>query len=83
MTRPRVLIVGAGGVFGSRLARLLARQGRFCLSLGGRYVPTDMPALSFLPWRRQFAASNGRLAVSGQQGIRQGAGGIAYFALHS
>lgn len=31
-----VLIVGAGGVFGSRLARLLARHGGYRLSLGGR-----------------------------------------------
>jgi NAD(P)-dependent dehydrogenase (short-subunit alcohol dehydrogenase family) len=31
-----VLIVGAGGVFGSRLARLLARRGGYRLSLGGR-----------------------------------------------
>ncbi|RYD88946.1 MAG: 3-beta hydroxysteroid dehydrogenase, partial [Sphingomonadales bacterium] len=31
-----VLIVGAAGVFGSRLARLLARRGGYRLSLGGR-----------------------------------------------
>ncbi len=31
-----MLIVGAGGVFGSRLARLLARRGNYRLSLGGR-----------------------------------------------
>lgn len=36
MTRPHVLIIGAGGVFGSRLARLLARRKTFQLSLGGR-----------------------------------------------
>ncbi|WP_395821025.1 DUF4166 domain-containing protein [Devosia sp.] len=36
MSRPHVLIVGAGGVFGSRLARLLARRQLFRLSLGGR-----------------------------------------------
>lgn len=34
--RAHVLIVGAGGVFGSRLARLLARRQVFRLSLGGR-----------------------------------------------
>jgi hypothetical protein len=36
MSRPHVLIVGAGGVFGSRLARLIARRQLFRLSLGGR-----------------------------------------------
>lgn len=36
MTRPHVLIVGAGGTFGSRLARLLARRQAYRLSLGGR-----------------------------------------------
>lgn len=36
MSRAHVLIVGAGGVFGSRLARLLARRQIFRLSLGGR-----------------------------------------------
>ena len=36
MSRPHVLIVGAGGVFGSRLARLLAQRQLFRLSLGGR-----------------------------------------------
>lgn len=36
MTRPLVLIVGAGGVFGSRLARLLAGRKRFGLILAGR-----------------------------------------------
>lgn len=36
MTRPHVLIVGAAGVFGSRLARLLAQRRSFRLSLGGR-----------------------------------------------
>jgi hypothetical protein len=38
-----VLIVGAGGVFGSRLARLLARRGGYRLSLGGRGEPRVMP----------------------------------------
>lgn len=36
MSGVHVLIVGAGGVFGSRLARLLARRGDYRLSLGGR-----------------------------------------------
>lgn len=36
MTRPHILIVGGGGVFGSRLARLLARRKAFRISLGGR-----------------------------------------------
>jgi hypothetical protein len=36
MSAVHVLIVGAGGVFGSRLARLLARRGGYRLSLGGR-----------------------------------------------
>ncbi len=36
MTRPHVLILGGGGVFGSRLARLLARRHAFRISLGGR-----------------------------------------------
>jgi len=44
VTPPHVLIVGAGGVFGSRLARLLARSGRFRLSLGGR-SPAKLTAL--------------------------------------
>lgn len=35
-TRAHVLIVGAAGTFGSRLARLLARRQTFRLSLGGR-----------------------------------------------
>ncbi|HEY9010688.1 MAG TPA: DUF4166 domain-containing protein [Devosia sp.] len=35
-TRAHVLIVGASGTFGSRLARLLARRQAFRLSLGGR-----------------------------------------------
>ena len=34
--RPHVLIVGAGGLFGSRLARLLARRQVYRISLGGR-----------------------------------------------
>jgi short subunit dehydrogenase-like uncharacterized protein len=34
--RRHVLIVGAGGLFGSRLARLLAERRRFRISLGGR-----------------------------------------------
>lgn len=45
MTRPHVLIVGAGGTFGSRLARLLAQAGRFQLSLGGR-SPGKLAALA-------------------------------------
>ncbi|MGV3576771.1 MAG: DUF4166 domain-containing protein [Devosia sp.] len=45
MTRPHVLIVGAGGTFGSRLARLLAQAGRFQLSLGGR-SPGKLAALT-------------------------------------
>lgn len=36
MSRPHVLIVGAGGLFGARLARLLADRRRYRLSLGGR-----------------------------------------------
>lgn len=36
MSRPHVLIVGGAGVFGSRLARLLARRKGFRVSLGGR-----------------------------------------------
>lgn len=38
-----MLIVGAGGVFGSRLARLLARRGGYRLSLGGRTESRVMP----------------------------------------
>lgn len=38
-----VLIVGAGGVFGSRLARLLARRGGYRLSLGGRTESRVIP----------------------------------------
>jgi hypothetical protein len=38
-----VLIVGAGGVFGSRLARLLARRGGYRLSLGGRSDSRVLP----------------------------------------
>lgn len=36
MKRPHILIVGGAGVFGSRLARLLARRQAFRVSLGGR-----------------------------------------------
>lgn len=36
MSRPHILIVGGAGVFGSRLARLLARRKGFRVSLGGR-----------------------------------------------
>ena len=36
MSRPHVLIIGGTGVFGSRLARLLARRQGFRVSLGGR-----------------------------------------------
>lgn len=36
MGRPHILIVGGAGVFGSRLARLLARRQAFRISLGGR-----------------------------------------------
>lgn len=36
MSRPHVLIVGAGGNVGSRLAHLLARSGLFRVSLGAR-----------------------------------------------
>lgn len=36
MNRPHVLIVGGAGVFGSRLARLLARRKTFRITLGGR-----------------------------------------------
>lgn len=42
MNRPHVLIVGAGGTFGSRLARLLARRALFRISLGGRNAATVM-----------------------------------------
>jgi hypothetical protein len=38
-----VLIVGAAGVFGSRLARLLARRGLYRLSLGGRTESKVVP----------------------------------------
>lgn len=38
-----MLIVGAGGVFGSRLARLLARRGGYRLSLGGRTESRVVP----------------------------------------
>src|SRR5690606_13328434 len=38
-----VLIVGAGGVFGSRLARLLAGRGGYRLSLGGRTEARVVP----------------------------------------
>jgi NAD(P)-dependent dehydrogenase (short-subunit alcohol dehydrogenase family) len=38
MNRPHVLIVGAGGTFGSRLARLLAQRALFRISLGGRHA---------------------------------------------
>jgi len=38
-----VLVVGAGGVFGSRLARLLARRGGYRLSLGGRSESRVLP----------------------------------------
>lgn len=37
MSRPHVLIVGAGGTVGSRLARLLARSGLFRVTLGARH----------------------------------------------
>ena len=36
MSRPHVLVVGGAGVFGSRLARLLARRKAYRVSLGGR-----------------------------------------------
>lgn len=36
MSRPHILIVGAGGVVGSRLARLLSRSALFRVSLGAR-----------------------------------------------
>lgn len=36
MNRPHLLIIGASGVFGSRLARLLAGRQAFRVSLGGR-----------------------------------------------
>lgn len=42
--RPHVLIIGAGGVFGSRLAELLAARQSYRLSLGGR-DPTKIAAL--------------------------------------
>lgn len=38
-----MLIIGAGGVFGSRLARLLARRGGYRLSLGGRTEARVLP----------------------------------------
>jgi len=44
MTRPHVLIVGAGGVFGSRLARLVGQRKLLRLSLGGR-SPGKLQAL--------------------------------------
>ena len=34
--RPHILIIGGSGVFGSRLARLLARRQRYRVTLGGR-----------------------------------------------
>lgn len=43
--RPHVLIVGAGGVFGSRLAHLLAGRRSFRLSLAGR-TPTKLQRLA-------------------------------------
>lgn len=43
MSRPHVLIVGGSGVFGSRLARLLARRHAFRISLGGRNESRALP----------------------------------------
>ncbi len=45
MGRPHVLIVGAGGVFGSRLALMLAARRTYRLSLGGRH-PERMERLA-------------------------------------
>jgi N-acetyl-gamma-glutamylphosphate reductase len=43
MSRPYVLIVGASGVFGSRLARLLAGRQQFRVTLAGR-APGKSPS---------------------------------------
>jgi len=43
MSRPHVLIVGAAGVFGSRLARLLARRQAYRVSLAGRNEQRVLP----------------------------------------
>lgn len=43
MSRPHVLIIGGAGVFGSRLARLLARRHAFRVSIGGRTESKAVP----------------------------------------
>ncbi|RYE55069.1 MAG: saccharopine dehydrogenase, partial [Hyphomicrobiales bacterium] len=48
MGRPRLLIVGASGVFGSRLARLLAERQAFRVILGGRTRDKILPLQSEL-----------------------------------
>ncbi|MBK8083128.1 MAG: DUF4166 domain-containing protein [Devosia sp.] len=58
MQRPHVLIVGASGVFGSRLARLLAHRHAFRISLGGRTearVATLQRELRSLDEQAEFA----------------------------
>ena len=48
MSRPHLLIVGASGVFGSRLARLLAGRQVFRVTLGGRTRDKIIPLRSEL-----------------------------------
>jgi NAD(P)-dependent dehydrogenase (short-subunit alcohol dehydrogenase family) len=48
MSRPHVLIVGASGVFGSRLARLLAGRQAFRVTLAGRVPQKAAPLQSEL-----------------------------------
>ncbi|WP_417309646.1 DUF4166 domain-containing protein [Devosia sp.] len=54
MSRPHVLIVGAGGVFGARLARMLARRHAFRITLAGR---TES---HIVPLQRELAAIDGQ-----------------------
>ena len=54
MSRPHVLIVGAGGVFGARLARLLARRHAFRITLAGRTESR------IIPLQRELAAIDGQ-----------------------
>lgn len=70
MSRPHLLIVGASGVFGSRLARLLAGRRAFRVTLGGRsrgkIIPLQSELIAIDPDGGYQAIALDRDTVTGQ-----------------
>lgn len=71
MTRPHVLIIGAGSMLGTHLARLLARRKGFRLTLAGgnesRLVPLQRELLELDPETRCATVAIERDAISAER----------------